>query len=181
MDTINCNKKTISKRIAQYKMIDLGLLKSIVADSFSYREVLYRIGYKTISGNYRGFKNYLENLKIQTSHFKQNGRYLELINEIERGYLFTENSTYSRSTIKKHIIKKKLIEYTCQICKMLPMWNNLPLVLVLDHINGVNNDNRLENLRFLVLIVMLKLKHFQQKIIKKIILIRSIIRLLEII
>jgi 5-methylcytosine-specific restriction endonuclease McrA len=29
------------------------------------------------------------------------------------------------------------------------MWNGIPLVLVLDHINGKNNDNRQNNLRLL--------------------------------
>jgi hypothetical protein len=29
------------------------------------------------------------------------------------------------------------------------MWQSKTLTLVLDHINGVNNDNRLKNLRFL--------------------------------
>ncbi|MBX9580218.1 MAG: HNH endonuclease [Gemmataceae bacterium] len=28
-------------------------------------------------------------------------------------------------------------------------WQGCPLSLHLDHVNGVNNDNRLENLRFL--------------------------------
>ena len=32
---------------------------------------------------------------------------------------------------------------------MEPLWNGIPLVLQLDHINGINNDNRIENLRFL--------------------------------
>jgi hypothetical protein len=30
-----------------------------------------------------------------------------------------------------------------------PNWNNKGLVLQLDHINGVHNDNRVENLRIL--------------------------------
>jgi hypothetical protein len=37
----------------------------------------------------------------------------------------------------------------CEICEIGSSWNNKPLVLQLDHINGINNDNRLENLRLL--------------------------------
>jgi len=32
---------------------------------------------------------------------------------------------------------------------MGPMWNDKPLVLQIDHINGVSNDNRIENLQIL--------------------------------
>ena len=38
--------------------------------------------------------------------------------------------------------------YRCEWCG-ISEWRGQPLVLHLDHINGINNDNRLENLRFL--------------------------------
>ena len=31
----------------------------------------------------------------------------------------------------------------------MPEWNNKELILILDHINGINNDHRKENLRLL--------------------------------
>ena len=34
------------------------------------------------------------------------------------------------------------------MCETLPTWKGEKLILVLDHINGINNDNRLKNLRF---------------------------------
>ena len=62
--------------------------------------------------------------------------------------VFVENSTYARHNLKRRIIKQNLINYECNLCGMPPEWNGKPMSLVLDHINGVNNDNRLENLRF---------------------------------
>lgn len=62
--------------------------------------------------------------------------------------IFVENSSVSRSTLKRRILKDELIEYKCSICGLPPVWNNKILPLIIDHINGVNNDNRLENLRF---------------------------------
>ena len=62
--------------------------------------------------------------------------------------IFVENSTYARHLIKKRILNEKLIDYNCSICGIDAVWQNKPMPLILDHINGVNDDNRLENLRF---------------------------------
>lgn len=58
-------------------------------------------------------------------------------------------SRSDRGKIKKHLIKEGLIPYKCAECKTPPMHNNKILSLQLEHKNGVNNDNRLENLCFL--------------------------------
>ena len=41
------------------------------------------------------------------------------------------------------------IELKCYGCGLGPEWEDNPLVLQIDHINGDHNDNQLENLRFL--------------------------------
>ena len=63
--------------------------------------------------------------------------------------MFCENSKVGRKEIKKYIIKNNLIPYKCVECGNEGSWNGKELSLQLDHINGINNDNRLENLRFL--------------------------------
>ena len=62
--------------------------------------------------------------------------------------VFVENSTYARHNLKKRILSNNLIEYKCQCCGIGPEWLGKPMPLILDHINGIHNDNRLENLRF---------------------------------
>ena len=50
--------------------------------------------------------------------------------------------------IKDRILTQKLMEYKCLHCQ-IDSWHGQILALELDHINGNNKDNRLENLRFL--------------------------------
>jgi len=63
--------------------------------------------------------------------------------------IMIKNSTYSRGHLKKRLIRDKILENKCNICNLKPEWNNNKLVMVLDHINGINNDHRIENLRLL--------------------------------
>jgi hypothetical protein len=62
--------------------------------------------------------------------------------------VFVKDSSYTRHCLKKRIIDNNFIEYICACCGLGPEWNGKPMTLILDHINGINNDNRLENLRF---------------------------------
>lgn len=63
--------------------------------------------------------------------------------------VFVENSSYARGHIKERVIKQKLIPYECAECGLKDRWNGEEIVLRLDHENGVHNDHRLQNLRFL--------------------------------
>lgn len=76
---------------------------------------------------------------------KPNGRKQVFANE----QVFVENSSYPRHRLKERIIKQKLLRYVCFDCGNEGNHNGKPLVLQLDHIDGVNNNNVLNNLRFL--------------------------------
>jgi Zn finger protein HypA/HybF involved in hydrogenase expression len=63
--------------------------------------------------------------------------------------MLKQNSFYSNESVKSRILKDNLLEYKCIKCGCNGLWQGETIVLDLDHINGDNTDNRLENLRFL--------------------------------
>lgn len=69
--------------------------------------------------------------------------------EIKFEESFIENSPTTRAIIRRYIIRHNLIPYVCEKCGNDGNWQGQILTLQLDHRNGVNNDHRLENLRWL--------------------------------
>ncbi len=65
--------------------------------------------------------------------------------------VFVENCSASRHIVKRIIIKNNVIPYVCATpgCGLQYEWLGKPIVLQLEHRNGIHNDNRVENLAFL--------------------------------
>lgn len=55
---------------------------------------------------------------------------------------------YPTLKLKNRIIKEKILEYKCATCS-ISEYNNLPISLQLDHVDGNSKNHRLENLRLL--------------------------------
>lgn len=145
--------KERAKRSPIWK-IDKKELKSIVEKSTSISEVLLHFNLANKGGNYKTLKSRLDRDKINYNHIPQGlnhnkGNRRGGVQSLKDEEVFKTESTYSRHSLKKRIIKNNFIPYKCQICNLHPLWMEKELILILDHINGIFNDNRLENLRFL--------------------------------
>ena len=117
---------------------------NIVLSSNSIKDVCLKLGYKGHSGaNGKRIKDRMEQLGLSTEQFSQ-------INPIKRTpeNIFVENSTAAQKTLRKYYEKGNYTPYICAICGQEPFWNGKPMILILDHINGKNKDDRLENLRW---------------------------------
>ena len=118
-------------------------LQQIIKMSHSYHELAKNLGYKSYSGDLvNSLKTFFKD--YDCSHF----RIYNPPTKRDETNVFVENSTANQSTLRRWYVKGEYTEYKCSICNQEPVWNNKPLTLILDHINGVNNDDRLENLRW---------------------------------
>jgi 5-methylcytosine-specific restriction endonuclease McrA len=123
----------------------------LVRNSTNISEVLFKLGY-SVKGNSWGFsqvRRRMEALNLTPQQFKGKSA-LKTSDDrlVNPENLLCKNSKHARNVLRRYILSNNLIPYRCAICG-ITHWNNKALSLELDHINGINNDNRLENLRFL--------------------------------
>ena len=135
-----------------YSVSDEDFLK-FIKNSASISQVLQKCGLSPRGSNYKTFHKRVKELNADTSHFvgqaHLKGKKNKYVNEIPVEKAFVENGTLSSYRLSQKIQKYNLLEYKCESCGIKDRWNGQPISLHLDHVNGINNDNRLDNLRFL--------------------------------
>ena len=118
----------------------------IVQESYTMIDVAKKLGYTSYSGsNGQRIRYRIDQLGLSTDHFTLGNRRPQ---KRTAENIFIENSTASQATLRKWYIKGNYTPYVCSICGQEALWQEKPLTLILDHINGKNHDDRLENLRW---------------------------------
>jgi len=150
----------MNKKTSPIWLIIKDELQIIVKNSLTYTEILEHFGFTTSSLN--TLIRRLKHDDISVSHFQPNKKRAEKLKKnaedriIPWKEVLTKDSPYKIGTSrKKRLAKEGLLEYKCPI-KHCPMeifqigfiWDGKAVNLILDHINGDNSDNRLQNLRF---------------------------------
>jgi len=121
----------------------------IVKNSNNLSEIARNIGLNPSKGNRDTIKRYINLYKLDTSHFRTSniGRSSNF-NKRDLSSILVDNSTYSSSQhLKNRLYSEGLKERCCELCGQDEEWNGKKMSLILDHINGINYDNRIENLR----------------------------------
>lgn len=128
-------------------------LKEAAVDSFSYRQVLKKLGLREAGGNYEQVKKYLKECRVNISHFKGRGWNLGMrgigkpIIPLEE--ILIKNSDFQSFKLKKRLFAAGIKKPYCEMCGWAEKSKEGYLPLELDHISGDRHDNRIENLRIL--------------------------------
>ena len=134
-----------------YKLSDEQFVE-LLKNSSTISEVLFKLGY-SVKGNSWGFakiRQRMSDLNLDGSVFKGKSLITKYgsLHKVNASDILKPNCKHARSVLRRYVIKNNLIPYRCAICGCVE-WQGRTLSLELDHINGINNDNRIENLRFL--------------------------------
>lgn len=124
-------------------------LSKIVKESINYADVILKMNLLAHDTNIKTLKKYINKYNIDVSHFDS------FYKNKDRGHVtkkpllevMVENSNYDRSTLKRRLFEEGIKQRICDLCGQNDIWQGKQISLILDHINGINNDHRLNNLR----------------------------------
>lgn len=143
-------KTTNKRKVSPIWSISTNEFATIVINSNSFSDILKKFDYPhNAIGNYRTLMKRIDKEGIDVSHIRgkknfQNG----VVRNLDD--ILVENSNYqNRGSLKRRLLKEGLLENKCYSCDLPPIWNGKVLSLQLEHKNGKNNDNRIQNLELL--------------------------------
>jgi hypothetical protein len=124
-------------------------VRDAVENARSVAAALRRLGLRAAGGNYRTLQKLIALYVISTDHFDPyealNGPRMH--KRIALDEILVEGSTYNRAKLKQRLYDEGLKRRECELCGQGERWRGRWMSLIIDHINGVGDDSRLENLR----------------------------------
>ena len=118
-----------------------------VKESFTFTEVLKKLGIPIRGNNSKTLKKILDTNNIDYTHFTYRAKIYKT-NYIKANVYLNNEKNITSAKLKNKLLKENLIENKCSNCGLIT-WLNKPIVLQLHHKDGNNKNNSLNNLELL--------------------------------
>lgn len=119
-----------------------------VRESVCMTDVCKALNVTACSFTYARIKKVCEDHAISTTHFDVSGSRRRGKKQYSFEEIFCERSSVPRAGLRAMAIRHGLFRGVCSLCG-IGEWLGKPLTIELDHINGISDDNRVHNLRWL--------------------------------
>ena len=127
-------------------------LREAVAQAKSVAGTLRLLGLRAIGGNYKTVHRAISELELDTSHWTgkghRKGTRIPMVPAQPLSVLLVAQSHYKTSKLRLRLLSEQVFPHKCCECG-LAEWRGGPIPLELDHRDGDNTNNLLENLRLL--------------------------------
>lgn len=147
--------------MAKWQQYTKEEIKNFLKDSYSERAFVMKMGYAGAGGNTHNVVTAIKNQypDLDFSHFTgqlwNKGKTKADDNRIvgQEKYTLDEvfiiDSPVTQKVLRGYVERHNIIPHKCAICGCDGHWQDGEIALEIHHINGINTDNRIENLQYL--------------------------------
>ena len=124
-------------------------LKCAVHDSICYTDVCRILNITICTFSFKRIQKLCKQHNISLSHFNRIKAQRRNKFTWSPQDVFCEHSMIPRHRLRSLAMRHGLYTGTCNKCGISDIWNGNHLTIELDHKNGINDDNRIDNLQWL--------------------------------